>query len=432
MRSSDRILVLGAGPAGIGAGIALGDRAVVLDGCPHLGGLCRTIEFDGAAFDWGGHSFHTPHAAVRDLVFSSLEMYEQTRDARCHYQGELIPYPFQKNFQQLRDTAVRQECASGLSKATGGEGANNLEEYLCQRFGSGIARHFLLPYNRKLWGPDLRQLAVDWVGERVASPTGSGDRLTQQVGKRSPLQQDSRVAYPARGGFGEIMRALACRLHHLQLGQHVVHVNPLRRELATASGNVFHWNQIVSTLPLPRLLKAMSDVPISIVEAANRLKAIPMAFVLVVIGHPVDTPIQRIYCAGPEVPAHKLVINHNSSPYLRSLPQHGILAEVSLTSQDPARADLELQVVRGLQVVGLIRSPGAVRSTRVLFVPAAYPVPTPDRKAIVRRLRTWLASRGILSIGRFGEWAYINSDEALYQGIRLGQALAEESSRQAG
>ena len=118
MSNKDQILVLGAGPAGIGAGIALGHRAVVLDNCPDLGGLCRTIVLDGAIFDWGGHSFHTPHAAIRDLVFGSLEMYEQTRDARCYVQGEMIPYPFQKNFQLLGNSAIEASAPPDCDKAT--------------------------------------------------------------------------------------------------------------------------------------------------------------------------------------------------------------------------------------------------------------------------------------------------------------------------
>jgi hypothetical protein len=56
---------------------------------------------DGAVFDLGGHSFHTPHPEIRELVFDSLEMYEQKRDARCYTHGMMIPYPFQANFRHV-------------------------------------------------------------------------------------------------------------------------------------------------------------------------------------------------------------------------------------------------------------------------------------------------------------------------------------------
>ena len=44
-------------------------------------------------------------------------------------------------------------------------GAGNDEVYLrSPGFGAGIARHFLLPYNRKLWKTDLREMSADLGG----------------------------------------------------------------------------------------------------------------------------------------------------------------------------------------------------------------------------------------------------------------------------
>ena len=103
---------------------------------------------------------------------------------------------------------------------------------------------------------------------------------------------------------------------------------------------------------------------------------------------------------------------------------HGILAEVSLASNQ-ADGDLQRQVIQGLQLLGLIRLADEVRTTRILRVPAAYPVPTASRQAVVRQLKTWLAHRGIISIGRFGEWAYINSDEALNRGLDVGLTISQ-------
>jgi len=421
-----RVVIIGAGPAGIGAGIALGDRGIVVDGCPELGGLARTIDLDGAVFDMGGHSFHTPHADVRALVWSSLEMVEQPRDARCYSRGQMIPYPFQAHFRELQDPDVVRECASGLAAAPGAKVGGNLEEFLSDRYGAGIARHFLLPYNRKLWQVDLTRLAVDWVSERIAAPERTRESFAESGGRRRPLQGDTIVAYPARGGFGQIWRALAERLGDLRLGKTVMRVDPLRGEVVLAGGEVLHWQRLVSTMPLPELLNILSDVPPTLIRDAGELEFLSLALVLIVIGHPVDTAIQRVYCAGPESPAHKTAINHTSSPYLRSLPHHGILAEVSCPAgRTWSPGELEGQVVEGLVAMKLIQSPAEVRSARVIRVRYAYPVPTPGRAAIVERLRHWLEERGIHTVGRFGEWAYINSDEALHRGLALGRALLE-------
>jgi UDP-galactopyranose mutase len=378
------VVVIGAGPAGIGAGIALGEHATVVDGCPELGGLARTIELDGAVFDMGGHSFHTPHADVRALVYGSIEMVEQPRDARCFSLGQMIPYPFQAYFRELRDPDVVRECAAGLTAARGPRDGGNLEEFLSDRYGTGIARHFLLPYNRKLWQVDLTRLAADWVSERIAAPEHARESFAESGGRRRPLQGDTIVAYPARGGFGEIWRALARRLDDLRLGKTVVRVDPARSEVVLAGGEALRWQRVVSTMPLPELLTLLPDVPRALARDADRLEYLSLALVLVVVGHPVNTPIQRVYCAGPESPAHKTAINHTSSPYLRSLPHHGILAEVScpVGQQWPA-GDLERQVVEGLVRMRLIESAAEVRSTQIVRVRYAYPLPTPERAAIV-------------------------------------------------
>jgi protoporphyrinogen oxidase len=451
------IVVLGAGPAGIGAGLALGERGLVLDAGADPGGQCQTVEFEGAVFDRGGHSFHTPHAEVRELIFGALEMHEQPRRANCFCCGAMIPYPFQGHYRQLLDADLVGECDRGLESAKGGRDASNFEEYLIGKFGPGIARHFLVPYNQKLWGRDLRRLAVDWTGERVAdadlSQKGVGIRFSpfihtknesrpqgekrsptpltgSPLGRRQPLGKDSSVAYPARGGFGEIMRALARCLPRLRLQQRIVRIDPRRRQLVTADGAVLAWSRIVSTLALDKLLTLMPDVPLCIGRLAAGLEALALDLVLVVVNHPVDTPIQRVYCAGAEIPAHKVVVNHNSSPYLRSLPRHGILAEVSSrTGTVRPAGELERQVVNGLVTLGLIQSPAEVQATRLVHVPRAYPVPTLDREERVRALTAWLEERGICPVGRFGQWAYINSDEALRRGLELGKRLLHEDRR---
>src|SRR5262245_31962694 len=129
MAARSPIVVLGAGPAGIGAGIGLGESGLVLERTARPGGLCRTIELDGAIFDLGGHSFHTPHPEIRELVFQSLEMYTQTRQARCYTHGIFISYPFQAHFREIPNAAVVEECEEGLRTAGGSETASDFEEF---------------------------------------------------------------------------------------------------------------------------------------------------------------------------------------------------------------------------------------------------------------------------------------------------------------
>jgi len=352
-------------------------------------------------------------------------MYEQQRDARCFAFGEFVPYPFQKNYRLLSQREIVEECASGLADAGDGKKADNFEAFIIQRFGKGIAHHFMLPYNRKLWGRDLKRLAADWTRERVAAPEGEAEKFDTSGGERKPLQGDTKVAYPAKGGYVEIFKALAKRISDIRYHQRVVQIDPRKRIAHTFSGETFKWERLVSSLPIPTLLNLVDGAPTELKVKAAELDYLSLKLALVVVNHPVDTEIQRVYSSEANISAHKIVISHNSSDHLRQLPHHGIMAEMSVgPDKPPVQGDPGEGVVGNLLVMGLLKCREEVRRVEIRDVKYGYPVPSSSRDAIVAEIDQWLGSSGIHSVGRFGQWAYINSDEAIFRGIQLGKRLS--------
>ena len=193
-RADAEVLVLGAGPAGIGAGLTLGERALVLDAAHEVGGLARTVDLAGALCDLGGHSFHTPHPQVRALVYDALPMEERRRDAWCFVADAYVPYPFQKHFERHPDAGLVAACRAGLAATRETASARHFADFLEARFGRGLAAAFMHPYNRKLWGDDLARMTAAWTTERVAAPQGIPQRVALHEGRRAPLQDDTRVA----------------------------------------------------------------------------------------------------------------------------------------------------------------------------------------------------------------------------------------------
>lgn len=434
-RTKAETIVIGAGPAGLGAALALGDSAIVLESRETVGGLCSTLTLDGAVFDLGGHSFHTPHPEIRRLVFGALEMEEQSRDAWCWLNGEWVRYPFQQHFSELAHPDSRRACQMGLDAAGGWREAANFDEYLDRRFGRGITELFMRPYNRKLWGADLTRLDTEWVAERVAAPTGTAESGMPESRRRSPIPREAVIAYPAKGGYGEIFQALAKRVADLRLRQCVISIDPQTSTLRTTNGETTSWRRIISTLPLPALLRLIPNVPAAITSAVSELEALPITIVMLVLEGRYETLRQRIYCPDKNIVGHKIVLNHNSSRWLRTLPRHGIQVELSGLNPFSSSADsrsLVNAVVAGLLRMDVIPSPDCVRRTTVLRIPFGYPVQTHSRSNIVALAQHWLREHRIYTVGRFGEWAYINSDEALYRGHCVGMKLAVSDSTQCG
>ena len=420
-------IIIGAGPAGIGLGISLKKDSLIIERGFEAGGFSRSVNINGAIFDFGGHSFHTPHPEVSELVFNSLEMYEQKRNAKCFSNGQIISYPFQKSFRELKNINIVNECSEGLKntfKNVNKSDFKNFEDFIVKKFGKGISDHFMLPYNRKLWGRDLKRMAADWTSSRVAAPEGIKEKFEFKGGKRKPLQSDTKVAYPAKGGFGEIYKALGKKLHNVEFNTSANRVDLKSKKIFTTCGKTYNYENLISTIPIIDFLMMIDDVPERLLKLTEKLDYLSMILGLVVIDHPVDTDIQRFYSAEKEIVSHKTAINHNSSDYLRKLPRHGVMLEISTGPEKKLyRNDMNQWIIDSLTDLKVIKNSSEIKSLDIKNVKYSYPVPTHDRNLIVDEIKDFLKENDIYTVGRFGEWAYINSDKAIYRGLKLGEVL---------
>ena len=320
MREVD-VLIIGAGPAGLSLAHHLSADCLIVEREREVGGLCRSIEREGAVFDIGGHSFHTPHPEVRQFVERIMgdNWESQIRDARVFSHGVMLPYPFQKHFDQIPDQEVVEACRAGLAQADSAEDAENFQEYIIRRFGPGVAEHFMLPYNRKIWARDIRRVSCEWTSQRVAAPKGREEQFDTKGGERKPLQAGTMVSYPKRGGFQAIFVAMAGHVPALELGQEVVEIDPVRKVAKTAAGMEIGWNRLVSTMPIPELLKITSGIPEELRELADTLEFMSLSMLIMTVSDPLPDAPQRIYSADPEVPPSQdrlqpHVVHRASSP----------------------------------------------------------------------------------------------------------------------
>lgn len=421
------LVIVGGGPGGLSLARHYPGECLVLERSGEVGGLSRSLEIDGGVFDIGGHSFHTPHAEVHDFVLGLMagNWSSQQRDARVWFDGQLIPYPFQIHFSALGDSQVVAECLAGA--ATPVDDALNFEEWIVARFGDGVARHFMLPYNRKLWARDLKRMSREWVGERVAS---AEEQTGCRAPARRPLQPGSRIGYPIEGGFGAIFETMAEGIP-IEFGWNVVEIDPGNRNATSADGRTYHWSRLASTMPAPLLLRTVQGAPAALIAAAERLETVALRVLMILIGDPLHDAPQRVYVADPAVPPHKIAFNHTSSEALRRRPVHAIMCEISHSDEKPLPADAEIEsaTIGWLRDSGLIPTHAAVLRTVHYDVPYGYPVYTHERPAIIAAIRDYLEPLGIHTFGRFGAWDYANSDECIRQGMALARRLTPVQAR---
>jgi protoporphyrinogen oxidase len=170
-----KILILGAGPCGLGAAYHLNKFGhtewQLFERDSHVGGLSASFsDFSGFTWDVGGHVLFSHYEYFDKAVADALgdAYYEHQRESWVRIMQTWVPYPFQNNVRYLPDEALH-ECIEGLRNLMGDSvTAGNFREWMDTVFGQGIVKYFMEPYNRKVWGVPLETMSKEWIAERVS------------------------------------------------------------------------------------------------------------------------------------------------------------------------------------------------------------------------------------------------------------------------
>src|SRR6185295_10989618 len=121
------------------------------------------------------------------------------------------------NVAHCKPDDVNDCCADGilestakLAHANGSDHAavtepRNFEEFIYKIWGSGIAKHFAIPYNQKLWAVPLDEMETSWLGGRVPLPNLEEMIEGALSPAPKPMGPNARFGYPLRGGFQALM-----------------------------------------------------------------------------------------------------------------------------------------------------------------------------------------------------------------------------------
>ena len=442
-----RILIIGAGPTGLGAGCRLRELGhenfLIVDRNPYIGGLAASFT-DPAGFTWdiGGHVMFS-HYEYYDRLFERFmgeEFSLNERESWVRMFDRWVPYPFQNNIRYLPKEAA-YECLSGLIRAQTGQGkvrshkdAANFGEFIDAVFGEGIARHFMRPYNFKVWAHPPEMMNKTWIGERVA--VLDIDRALKNVILESDdfgWGPNNRFKYPLRGGTGEFYRRIGESVRdRVELGRSVRAIDPGRKVVTFEDGGVEGYDLLISAMPLDVLCRDIltGDVPADLRTRAAQLKHSSGFMVGVGIRRPCPSTKSWMYFPEDNCPFYRVTYLSNYSPFMTPDKDryYSLLCEVSESPHKPVDHGRVVEdTIAGLERAGLLE-PGEredICDTWVYHAEYSYPTPTVDRDDILSDVLPWLEDRSIYSRGRFGMWKYevANTDHTLMQGVELVNRL---------
>jgi protoporphyrinogen oxidase len=447
MSGSPRVVIIGAGPAGLGAAWRLHelghDTWRIVEADDHAGGLASSVtDANGFTWDLGGHVLfsHYPYFdRVMDTALGDAWV-EHVREAWVWMRDRWIPYPFQNNVWRLPPDDLIA-CINGLVdlQAVPAAAPRSFREWLLASFGTGLCDVFMLPYNRKVWAYDPSRLDVGWMGERVAT-VDVKRVLANLVLRRDDVSwgPNATFRFPLHGGTGAIWRAVAARLPaaRIQFERRVGAVDLTRKQIRMVDGEAIPYDHLLSTMPLDALLRCLADRP-PLAKAASQFVYSSSHIVGVGLkGSPPGDLRTKCWIYFPEdrVPFYRATVFSNYSPnnVPTSSPHWSLMAEVSESADKPVdEATLVAAVVAGFQSCGFI-DPASVVSTWHRRLERGYPTPWLGRDAVLAPIERELRAAGVFSRGRFGAWKYevSNQDHAFMQGVEaINQIVQGEPER---
>jgi len=421
------VAILGAGLTGMSAALELERRGVpyrIFEQLARPGGHAVTIEDSGFRFDRTGHLLHLKNDALRAEVLAWVgpDHLQIQRRSVIWSNGVYTRYPFQANTFGL-PPQVAYDCVRGFLQAHYGQGKTeptNFEEFCLYHFGEGISRHFMIPYNSRLWGVHPREITSAWCQRFVPLPRLS-DVIAGAVGLNDrELGYNSNFIYP-RLGIGELAQGMARRLPRLELGRSPLQIELAQRRLSFADEQV-PFDVLLSSIPLPRLLALIDEVPEPVRQAAAKLRCSHLHYLDVALARPCGKEFHWAYVPEAKYPFYRVGCYSHFSAALAPPGKSSLYVE--LADRSPPELDRLLpEVARGLIEMGVIDSANEIEFARARRIDYAYVIFDHEYFAALDVIRPFLEAARIISSGRYGAWNYSAMEDA----ILFGKAAAEEA-----
>jgi protoporphyrinogen oxidase len=436
------IAVLGAGMAGCGAFTRLkaeGIESTVFDMRAHIGGHTASYRHEtGFTFDEGPHISFTKDERIMALFAANVNGEYETIHAKVNnlWQGHWIKHPAQCNLHGLPEdflVKILQEMIDANYREPGE--IRNYEDWLVASFGRPFAETFPMQYGKKYHTLDAHEMSTDWLGPRLYKP-----KLEEVLrGAISPSTPDvhyiTEFRYPSDGGFLSYVKPFL-KDATLALSHKLTRLDPRARTLTFGNGVTREYDHVISSIPLPELLPLIAGAPQDVRDAAATLACTTCVIVNIGIDRADISEWHWTYFYDQDICFSRVNFPHLLSPHNAPPGCGSIQCELYYSPKyRPLTGTPESWIAetkRDLLRCGLLRDRDTILHADVLIAPYANVIFDLDRAAAVKTVHGYLDDIGVRYAGRYGEWAYIWTDESFMSGEKAAERVLDSLNVRAG
>jgi protoporphyrinogen oxidase len=422
-------VILGGGIAGIAAAYRArmgGKKAFVLEAQSRPGGLLDSFGVDGFVFDRAVHLSFASEPEVR-AVFDRTPYITHRPDSPCFDDGLWIRHPAQNNMFPL-STKEKIELIAGLAAHPITE-VRNYRDWLIYQYGEPIAKRWPLIYTEKYWTVPAEELGTDWIGARMRR-ADLREVLEGAFSKDTPsTYYIKEMRYPERGGYRAFLEPMINEVE-IHCNHRVIEIDARGQTVGIENGTKIQYQTLISTLPLPLLIEMLPNAPEDVRAAAATLFTTEIDLISVAFNRPRVSPALWFYIYDRDILAARAYApdwkSPNNVPAGCSALQFEIYSSRKLP-QKHSPDELKANTVQALIKMNIASEKDIifVHHTHVPYANVVFDLGMEQRRDLVRK---WVESQGIHLAGRFGEWDYLWSHQAMMSGYHAAERAFELSS----
>ena len=432
------IVILGSGMGGLGAAYRFGAEGidpVLYDKKTFYGGHTTSFRYDsGFLFDVAPHISFTKDTRIQDLFADSVDQQYETLQINLnnYWRGHWPKHPVQLHLHGLPEDVIVKVIADFVAGQQAPERpVSNYAEWLLASYGRTFAEFFPMQYTRKYHLTTADNMSTDWLGPRMYRPNLE-EVLRGALSASAPhVHYITHFRYPTNGGFASYLKKLV-PLGSLHLNHEMIELDPGERLLSFSNGTVVHYDELVSTVPLPDLIRMIDDVPQDVIDASRRLACSTCVLVNLGVDREDISESHMTYFYDEDICFTRLSFPHMLATSNVPSGTGSIQAEIYFSSKykplTGAPEDWIETVIADLRRCGLLREEDRILFSTAMVMQYANVIFDLERKAALETVHGYLAELGIAYCGRYGDWDYMWTDESFKSGENAAQKIIDRMS----
>ncbi len=435
----NRIVILGAGPAGLTAAYELskstGQQIDVIEISDHVGGMARSFKLFNQTVDVGPHRFFSSDARINKLWLEVVEReYKMVnRTTRIYYKNKFFNYPL-KAFNALANLGIWETILCVLSyfwaKISPPKKINNFETWVVSRFGYRLFSIFFKDYTEKLWGISCKELGTEFAEQRIKKFS-----LGEAIISLLPLKKNThktlvdQFAYPLQGNgyvyekMAEKFEKNGGKIHYKQAAKKIELNETSGYRITLVDGSIIDCDDLISTMPINNLISIFEPATPEITKSAQALKFRNTIILYVNINKEHLFKDQWLYIQDNSAVCGRITNFNNWVPEIRQGNEgNTILAlEYWCFEQDAIWSmkedELKQIAIKDLITCKFIQDEQEVIGFKSLLVPKCYPIYFGDYKTHLDNITQFFDQfKRLQLIGRYGSFKYNNQDHSILMG----------------